>query len=60
MPAMQSAQPVAANAVTRIFALRTRKEKHNFVIHYWRENEGSFHYTDCNIIFVPLPVFSYL
>jgi hypothetical protein len=27
---MQSAQPVAANAVTRICGLRTRKEKHNY------------------------------
>jgi hypothetical protein len=32
MLVMQSAQPAAANAVTRICGLRTRKEKHNYCV----------------------------
>jgi hypothetical protein len=32
MLGMQSAQPAAANAVTKTYGLRTRKEKHNYCV----------------------------
>jgi len=57
---MQSAQPVAASAVTRTFAQRTRKGKHNFYPSLSGvKMKGRFN-TNCKIIFTPMPVFSVL